>query len=286
MRKILLLLVTAVIAHAAVSAERIADVQGLLRDRKIAEAEIATKALLRAHPAEAEVHALLGRVFTAQGDADAAVKACQKATELAPSSSTYQHKLGDAYGFAAQKTGMLSMMGLAKKSRIAYEKAVELDSKNLDARSSLMSFYQMAPSMVGGGVDKAYAQAAEIKKLDPARGRLAYGLIYVGEKKFAEAFAEFEAVLGATPDHYLALYQFGRAAALSGDQIDRGMEALKKCLTLPPTPGSPEHDAVHWRLGNLWEKNGDKSAARTAYEAALAINQNFKQAVDALKKLD
>ena len=239
MRSVIFLLLTAVLAHAAVSPEKIENVRGLLRDHKLAEAESATKVLLAAHPAESQVHALLGRIYTAQGDAEAAVKACEKAVELAPTISEYQHQLGEAYGFAAQKAGMLSMMGLAKKSRIAYEKAVELDPMNLDARSSLMSFYQMAPSMLGGGVDKAYVQAAEIKKLDPVRGRIAHGMIYAGEKKFAEAFAEFEAVLETAPDHYSALYQFGRAAALSGDRIDRGMETLKKCLTVSPSPGSP-----------------------------------------------
>jgi len=55
-----------------------------------------------------------------------------------------------------------------------------------------------------------------------------------------------------------ALYQFGRVAALSGERIERGMEALRKCLTLPPAQGSPGHEAAQWRLGNLWEKKGDK----------------------------
>jgi tetratricopeptide (TPR) repeat protein len=63
------------------------------------------------------------------------------------------------------------------------------------------------------------------------------------------------------------------------------MDALKKCLTLSPPAGSPGHDAAYWRLGNLWEKKGDKKAARAAYEAALAINPNFQQAIDSLKKL-
>jgi tetratricopeptide (TPR) repeat protein len=75
-------------------------------------------------------------------------------------------------------------------------------------------------------------------------------------------------------------------AALSGERIDRGMEAFNTCLKLSPPPGSPGHDAAHWRLGNLWEKKGDKKAARAAYEAALTINPNFQQAVDSLKKLN
>jgi len=286
MRSLILLLLTAAVAHAAVSPEKIENIRGLLRDRKLAAAESAANALVAANPAEAEAYVLLGSVCVAKGDADGAVKACEKAAALAPANSECQHQLGDAYGFAAQKAGMLSKLGWAKKCRLAYEKAVELDPGNLDARSSLMTFYQQAPGMMGGGIDKAYEQAAAIKQLDAARGGVAYATLYTGEKKFAEAFAELEGILKTAPENYGALYQFGRLTALTGERVDRGMEALKKCLMLPPPPGSPGHDAAQWRLGNLWEKKGDKSAARAAYQAALAITPNFPQAVDALKKLD
>lgn len=285
MRSLILVLLTAALAHAAVPSDQTENVRGLLRDRKLDAAASAADALVAAHPAEAETYALRSIVRVAKGDADGAVKAGEKAVQLAPASSEYQLQLGDTYGFAAQKAGMLSMMGLAKKSRLAYEKAVELDPQNLAARQSLMSFYQMAPSMMGGGADKAYAQADAIKQLDPVRGHVAYAILYIGEKKYSEAFGETKEVLKTTPDHYAALFQFGRAAALSGSRIDEGLAAMKKCLELPPTPGAPGHDAAHWRLGNLWEKKGDKPAARAAYRASLAVNPNFQQAAEALKKL-
>jgi len=285
MRFFIFLLLSVSTAHAALSPAKVENIRELLRAKKIAEAESAANALVAANPNEAEAHALLGSVRIAQGDGDAAVKACEKATELAPASSEYQLQLGDACGLAAQKAGMLSKMSLGKKCLAAYEKAVELDPKNLSARQTLAGFYQMAPSMMGGGMDKATAQAAEIKKIDATRGRLVYATLYVGDKKYPEAFAELDEVLKSAPDNYTALYQLGRAAALSGERVDRGMEALQKCLTLPTPANSPGHDAANWRLGLLWEKKGDKKAARAAYEAALAITPNYQQAIDALKKL-
>ena len=286
MRPIILLLLTAAVARAAVSPAQTEIVRSLLRDQKVAAAESAANALVAANPADAEAYVLLAGVCVTKGDADAAVAASEKAVELAPANSEFQRQLGDTYGFAAQKAGMLSKMSFAKKCRLAYEKAVELDPKNLNGRTSLLGFYQNAPSLMGGGVDKAYEQAAEIKKLDASRGRLAYTTLYAAEKKYAEAFAELEEVLKTTPDSYSALYQIGRVAALSGERIDRGVETLKKCLTLPTPPGSPGHDAAQWRLGNLWEKKGDKPAARAAYQAAIAINPGFQQAIESLKKLD
>lgn len=286
MRSLLLLLLAATGAHAAVSTDKIAHVRALLRDHQVNAAEAAANALVAAHPGDGEARAVLAGVFAAKGDAGAAVRAAEKSVALAPANSEIHRQLGDTYGFAAMKAGMLGKVGFAKKSRAAFEKAVELDPGNLAARHSLMGFYQMAPGVMGGGMDKAYAQAAAIKQLDAVRGRLAFATLYGAEKKYSLAFAEFDAALLAAPDSYPALFQFGRLTAITGERIDQGMAALSKCLTLTPSPGVPGHDAAHWRLGNLREKKGDKPAARAAYQAALAINPGFAQAIESLKKLD
>ena len=173
MRFLLLSLLTAATASAAIAPEKVENVRSLIRARNLPAAETAANALVAANPSEAEAHALLGNVQIGKGNAEAAVKAYEKAVALAPADGDLQRQLGDAYGFAAQKAGMFGMVGFAKKCRIAYEKAVELEPANLNARNSLMTYYQQAPSIAGGGMDKAYAQAAEIKQLDAVRGRVA-----------------------------------------------------------------------------------------------------------------
>lgn len=176
MRLIISLLLTAAVAHAELAPAQTEAVRGLLRDHKLSEAVAAANSLVAASPTEPEAYLMLGNVCVAKEDPDGAVKACEKAVELAPANSEYQRQLGDTYGFAAQKAGMWSKMSWAKKCRIAYEKAVELAPNNLNARNSLMGYYQNASSMMGGGMDKAYEQAAEIRKLDASRGRLAYAI--------------------------------------------------------------------------------------------------------------
>lgn len=251
---------------------------------------LAASSLASAQPAapsiETKTLASQGAAQLAAGDSGAAVKSFEKAVALDPTNSVLHHQLGDAYGLAAQKAGMLARPGLAKKSRLAYEKSVELDPANIAARQSLLNFYQMAPGMMGGGMDKAYAQAAEIKRHDELRGRVAFAILHVSEKKYAEATAELDAALLVAPGDYAALFQTGRIAALTGENPDRGIEALQSCLALTPPRGAPGHDAAHWRLGNIWEKKGDKIAARAAYQASLKVNPNFPQAIEALEKLD
>ena len=285
MRFLISLVLTAAGACAAITPDKIENVRGLLRDRKLAAAESAANALVAANPKEAEAYALLGSVCVAEDDADGAVQAGEKATQLAPANGEYQRQLGDTYGFAAQKAGMLSKVGWAKKCRIAYEKAVELEPANLAARTSLMGFYQMAPSLMGGGLDKAAEQAAAIKKLDASRGHLAYASLYTADKKFDLALAEFDEVLKTTPDNYAALYQVGKLAVLSGQFPDRGLASLRRCLELVPGENDPAHPAAYWRIGNLLEKKSDPAGARAAYEAALKLDPKYPAAMDALKKL-
>jgi tetratricopeptide (TPR) repeat protein len=286
MRPLALFLLLATAAFAAVPQAELDAFRQLIADRKFAEAEAAATKLTKTYPQDGAAFVALGTAHMNKQDPEPAVKAFEKAVALDPKSSDYQRRLGDAYGFAAQKAGMMSKLGWARKCLAAYEKAVELDPKSIAARQSLMGFYQQAPGMVGGGMDKAYAQAAEIKKLDADRGRLAFAQLYAADKKWSEAFTEFEEVLKTEPTNYLALFQIGRMAAMSGERVDRGIETLKQALTLTPSAGAAGHDAAHWRLGMLLEKKGDKAGAKAAYEASLKLNPKFPQAIEALKKLN
>lgn len=257
----------------------------LYQQRKPLEAQKAFEALARADAQNADVPFYLGRLALQRDDPDAAITLLEKAVALAPAESRYFHRLGDAYGRAAQQAGMFSKMSLAGKCRTAYEKAVELDPKSIEARLSLLGYYQQAPGIVGGGMDKAYAQAQEIKKLDANRGRMVVAGLYVTEKKFDLAFAQFEEALKSNPDDYAALFQFGRLAAISGLRMDEGLVALRKCLKQTPPEGQPPLAAAHWRIGFILEKKGDKAGARAEYEASLKLDPKFPQALESLRKL-
>ena len=193
--------------------------------------------------------------------------------------------LGDAYGTAAGKAGLLSQIGLAKKCQAALEHSIALNPDNLPARNGLVTYYRQAPTFVGGGMSKAYEQAAEIKKRDPVMGAAVYGQLYLSEKKYEDAFAVFENVLQTAPDNYISLYSIGRTAAQTGLRLDRGEACLRRCLELTPGKNEPGPAAVQWRLGNIAEKRGALEAARLDYETALKVDPNFKQAAESLAKL-
>lgn len=284
-RAVLLFLVLLCVSRSAIDPTALKAGIDLVNQRKWTEAQQAFETLDHSAPDNPEVLYYLGRLALRRNEYEKAAAILEKAAALAPNSSRIQQQLGDAYGSWAQKASMFSQLGLARKCRAAYEKAVELEPKSVDARFSLMGFYQQAPGFVGGGMDKAHAQADEIKKLDVNRGRLAIAGLYVAEKKYPEAFAEFDEVLKEKPDDYGALFQTGRLAAVSGERLDQGLAALRRCLDQTPPENQPGWAAAHWRSGNILEKKGDKAGARVAYEAALKVDPKFPQAIESLKKL-
>jgi tetratricopeptide (TPR) repeat protein len=283
-----LILILAVVAVPARAIDRALhdQVDALFKGRQWAQAQIVLEKATATAPKDAEAWALLGQAHLALNNPEGAVAALETATALEARSSNYQRQLGDAYGVSAQKAGLFGKITFAKKCKAAYDQAVALDPKNVDARWSVMEYCRQAPAIAGGGMDAAYAQAEEIRKIDPARGRLALATLYVADKKMVEAFGLFDEALKANPDDYLALYQLGRLAAMTGQRVDEGLADLRKCLTLPVPAGQPGAAPVNWRIGNLLETKGDKPGARAAYEAAIAADPTFVRALEALRKLD
>jgi tetratricopeptide (TPR) repeat protein len=257
----------------------------LFEQKKYPAAADAFLSISNADPENAAAHFYLGMLANKRGENNEAIKRLERAVQLAPDKSEYYTELAGAYGNEAQSANLLASLTWARKCVAALTKAVELDPDNLTARNGLISFYREAPPIAGGGIEKAYAQAHEIRKRDLSMGSAILGQLYVDARKYAEAFEVYEAVLATDPDNYQALYLIGRTASETGENIARGEQALRRCLELPPGPGEQGRAAVQWRLGKLAEKRGDLQAARAAYEASLQSHPGFQQAADSLAKL-
>lgn len=249
------------------------------------EARRAFEALEAAEPSNADVHYYLGRLALGRDDTDTAVRELETAVSLDPGSARDHQALGDAYGHSAMRAPVFSRYGLARKCLDEFQRAEALDPANVDTHGRLLEYYSRAPWIVGGGAEKAQAEAAKIRELDPVRGHQAYAMLFIADGKFDLALAELEEALKAAPDDYVTLYQLGQLAAVSGRHLDQGLDSLRHCLRIAAPQGTPSHSAAQWRLGNILEKEGDLGGARAAYEAALALNPKFTPASDALARL-
>jgi tetratricopeptide (TPR) repeat protein len=286
---------------------------------KYKEAKTVFEPAFKANTRDAAAAFYLGRIAMEERKNDRAADYFEAATKLDPKSSTYFLWLGRAYGREAQQANVLRQPGLAKRTRSAWERAIELDPENLDARSDLIQYYVQAPGFMGGSMAKALEQAEEIRKRNALRGYLELGALYERDKKIAEAekaylaaskeksdrhvgeyrlgvfyqnsgafdkaFELFESMLVANPSEYGALFQIGKTGAMSGQRLARAAEALEAYLQTTPGRNDPSLAAAHWRLGMVHERRQDRQRAKAEYETALRLDPSFKQATESLKKL-
>jgi tetratricopeptide (TPR) repeat protein len=94
----------------------------------------------------------------------------QQAVALEPQNSNYQHLLGKCYGRLAEKANPFAAYTLARKTRKALEKAVELDENNFDALKDLMHYYRRAPVFLGGSREKADAIEKKLSETGGSTG--------------------------------------------------------------------------------------------------------------------
>lgn len=290
--------------------------------RQWSEAHAVFAKVTAAQPRSAEAALWYGKTLIAEDKADDAEDWLTKAASLDPKSSEIQLWLARAIGMRAQRANVLRQPFLARRVKTTVDRAIALDPDNVDARELRWQFYTMAPGVMGGSDEKARVEVAEILRRNRYRGQLItltvaarakdaaamertfkamitefpdslapisqYAGWLVDQKRTADAFGVIEAFQKRRPNDPVALYQLGRVAAMSGEQLDRGEAALRKYLTIapPPAPTVPSLSNAHFRLGNIAEKRGNKSAARSEYETALTLdprNGAARRALDALK---
>jgi tetratricopeptide (TPR) repeat protein len=319
-RSLSLLFATTALACSA-RAQSIDRAKQLFDDAKYTEAKAELLALQKASDRNAAAAYYLGRIATIDNDGDEAIRQFERAVQGEDANALYHLWLGNAVRDAASSASKIKQPFMARRVKKEWERAVELDPNQLDARFSLVQFYVIAPGAMGGSMDKAREQAGEIAKRNAMRGAIARGSIaeheknaaaeeaayqqaiaaapdsgaasfaladmYARDGKAAEAFAVLDRYAKRRPDDAWALYRVGRVAGTTGQQLDRGESALKQFLAAPPSDAhAPNMAGAHYWLGRIAEKRGAKDVAREHYQSALKLNpknEASKRALDALK---
>ena len=112
-----------------------------------------------------------------------------------PQDASYHLWLARAYGRKAGDSSPLAAAGLARKAKNEFERAVQLDPANVEARSDLSQYYTEAPAIMGGGLDKARDQAAQVSKYDAAEAHSILAQVAAKEKRYDEAESEFRSAI-------------------------------------------------------------------------------------------
>jgi tetratricopeptide (TPR) repeat protein len=268
----------------------------------------------------AESYNLLCRAYFELDDWNPAASACETAVAMESGNSFYHLWLGRTYGEKANRVNFLSASGLARKVRSEFERAVELSPGNVDARTDLAEFYLEAPAIVGGGKDKARAQANQLMPLNPALAHWVMARMAEKNKDNAIAEQEYRAAVEASHGGSRALANLAgfyrhinrindmeqalrtletsrnldRPAALvdaahmlfrTGNDYPLAIRLVRRYLSSGATVEEYPVFKAHYLLGEVLEKQGDTSAAAGEYREAIALARNFRPAQDALKRV-
>jgi len=207
---------------------------------------------------------LLGQTYFMLGDYKKAAQAFEKATTIIPNSSTYFHWLGKAQGRRAESSSPFTAPMYASKARDAFEKAVELDGKNLEATNDLFSYYLEAPGFLGGGLDKAANLANRIQALDPVEYHYAMAQIADKRKDYRGAESHFRRAFELAPR------QVGRIIDLAKYLSTHGKEKESETLFLQAEKIAPNEPRVMFERAQylIWAKK-DLDVAKSLLERYL-----------------
>jgi len=269
---------------------------------------------------DAQSYNMLSRAYYATEQWDSAIQNSERAVNLQEDNSQYHLWLGRAYGQKAAEIGNpLKAAGLARKAKNEFERAVELNPKNVSARADLSEYYVEAPAIMGGGLSKARTQASEMQSLDPAAADWILAIASEKEKKYADAETSIKAAIGRSQNpaqYWMSLASFYRQRG----RLEEMQSAIDSALAQPNRPSVTYFDAAsellqagrnfpaaqqyvktylssgrlvedapafraHYLLGQIYEKSGDKANASAEYQASLSLASGFSRARKALDQL-
>ena len=292
--------------------------QELLDSGRADEAVQVFELRVREAPNDAAGYNLLCRAYFMREEWDRGIANCEKARNLDPQNSLYNLWLGSIYGGKAEGAGVFSSIGLAKKVRTSFERAVELAPNDWQARVNLGEFYLEAPGIVGGGKDKAREQANALMPIKPGLAYWLLGRIAEKNKEMADAEKQYRAGIAATNsggrawfelanffrhanrmddmekalremekapvDHHEALMDGASILMRTGRDPALGIRLLQRYFSVGPVEEGPAFKA-HEYWGQLLERQGDHRGAAAEYRAAIALFHNFRRAEEGLKRV-
>ena len=173
--------------------------------------------------------------------------------------------------------GMANMERDRQKAYVSFQKAVQIDPENKEARYGLghILVYQ-------GKLSQAEAEFRAAIKIDEhySEAHTYLGQVLAYQERWKEAIAEYRQALNnplySTPD--LARYQLGKALAHEGD-YQSAMEALEDALAVNPPNVPPA--MLQLELGKVYHKLGFERRAKEALIKVTTLDKTGPQAAEA-----
>jgi tetratricopeptide (TPR) repeat protein len=99
-------------------------------------------------------------------------------------------------------------------------------------------------------------------------------------QRYAEAFAVLDEAQKQLPEDARLIYQAGRLAAISGQQLERGLAALDQVRARGDKPDDYAEGGMLWRRAQILEKLGRRDEALADYRRAGVLEPALAKQVE------
>ncbi|MBP2283200.1 tetratricopeptide (TPR) repeat protein [Flavobacterium sp. CG_23.5] len=164
----------------------------LFKENKFEQAQAVFETVLKTNPADLKTIEYLGDIAGRNKSWDKTIIYYKKLVQLKPSEANYHYKYGGALGMKAKESNKFKALGMIDEVKGAFEKAIVLNPKHIEARWALIELYIQLPGIVGGSQSKAIKYSNELFRLSPVDGYLSKGHIDEYFKRYAVAEQQYK----------------------------------------------------------------------------------------------
>ena len=244
----------------------------------------------------------LGRLAMRDRSFEQAIDRFEQALVLNDDDQRYHYWNARVHIANIWNVGTFKRLAYSKRIRDGLVRSLALQPDHLDSLQRLFCFHAIAPKIAGGDINRAQELASLISQYDHALGLEAEAGLLLQDERYAEAeavygqaveadldnigiryrFADFlirsgkalesltqidigiTKAIAAGENRFVRLlgYQMGRAAAISGNSLDRGERALLSYLEEPADGSMPGHDWARFWLGQIHTQQGHSKIAK------------------------
>jgi tetratricopeptide (TPR) repeat protein len=268
-------------------------------------AAVALGVLLAPLPLGAQDGLTQARALFNRGHFDSALTLIRREADNRPNHAETQYWLGRIAADQLSRSGGISLVMNAARSRAGFSRAVQLEPNNLDYLEGLAAERVrrerpvegtglLAEFLVRGDARQNFRADSLVAALDRANPSDPNALRVVAEHwnrrdRPAQALAASERLAARQPDDYVPHAMVGRNLVLLRREPRRAQAHLRQAIGRwgPQVRWSGGYplEALWWRLGQTYVQLGNADSARVCYEEALRINSGFEQARRSLDSL-
>lgn len=159
----------------------------LFQSKKYDEAQVILEGVLKSKPLDVKTMEYLGEIAAHQKAWVKGAEYFKKLKELKPAEADYYFKYGGCLAMRATEVNKIKAFTMVDDMKQAFEKAIVLNPKHVQARWALIEIYLQLPGILGGSESKAIGYSNELAQFSPVDGYLSRGRIEEYFKRYTLA---------------------------------------------------------------------------------------------------